>query len=269
MSDLGRTARDAHGAGAPRSRAGARAPFVIDGEAEVTGRTPRHKTAAERQAALERPAFTAFSQSAEAEAAVPYRPFGRRKTEQPGAATPGGPAARRPQSRDLIWQAMAAAQGPGSSDGPEDGAATVAAKRRVISPAQALLAAGAFILGLALIPTFLLSFPSPSIAARALDTPGSAIKVENVSASTEPRGESAVLSVEGTISNASDSATSAPLLRIAFRHPDGTVHEKPFIPAVALIGPHESIGFVSRIAVPAGTTGDISVGLAPQETASP
>ncbi|MCB8837234.1 hypothetical protein [Aurantimonas sp. VKM B-3413] len=257
MSDHGSSASSTTGERIGRPRQGLDAITVIDGVAEVTSRSSRVKSREEKAAA-----FAAFQQHEPQETPV----FGRRRSAQQAGA--GSSRRQRPENRDLLWQAQAAAAGVGPS--PDPAAPRNAAKTKP-SPrmplGQAALAAGAFALGLALIPSFLVALPQSPVAATSLTDPGSAVAIRNVEASLTTRGDGAVLSVAGTIVNETAVPMLVPPLRIAFRHFDGKIETKPFRPDVDRLDPHQSVGFVSLIAVPEGTKGEVSVGPAPMDAA--
>ena len=239
------------GASGP-GRKTAQAQLVIDGTVTAVARRPLQKSQAARAAAGEalRLTHVAPERDEPTAAEIAARAFGRHRR----AAGPGsGSATRRP---DLVF--------PGDRDRHfqprlrPDAASTspVDARRRI---RNAAMVAALFLLGFLAIPVFLVATPESPAAAPYVATSASGLTIEDVKAGLAPRGDGAVLSVSGTISNPTRANATIPPLRIALANAEGDVLARPLATTVGRLAAGSSIRFLSTLAVPSGLSGDVSV----------
>lgn len=219
----------------------------LEGVAEVTSRKRRKKSASEIAAARE----TLGARGATSEsAAAPH--FGRRK-----------PAAGTSKSPDLVWSSMSVSP-PNRSDSsrsPQDSAVNARLQTKRLTPARLGVLAASFAFGLALLPTFLLSFPEAPVAATVFGTATpSPVRLFDVSASMSERGDGKVLTITGVVENRGKAVAVIPAIRIDFENPDGRVNSRMLRTAVATLDPNQRVDIVSMIAMPAWSDGEVKVG---------
>ncbi|MCQ0990055.1 hypothetical protein [Jiella marina] len=211
--------------------------------------------------AAARNTFGARSANPEGE---PAQHFGRRK--------PTGPAAGHGARPDLVWSQVAGlSRGRETTSQPvQHGAGSASARphpvshrasRQRLTPARFGVLAAGFAFGLALLPTFLLSFPEAPVAATVFDSSAtSSVRLLEVSASISERGEGKVLTITGTVENRGKAVAVIPTIRVDFENPDGHVNSRTLRTAVATLDPNQRVEIVSMIAVPARSDGEVRVG---------
>jgi len=231
----------------------------LEGHAEVTSRKRRTKSPSEMAGA--RNTFGARSASPEGE---PAPHFGRRKPTEPAASHGARP--------DLMWSQVAGStRGRSTTSQPEQNSdwntsarphpGSHRASRQRLTPARFGVLAAGFAFGLALLPTFLLSFPEAPVAATVFDSSAtSPVQLLDVSASISERGEGKVLTIIGAVENRGKAVAVVPTIRVDFENPDGHVNSRTLRTAVAALDPNQRVEIVSMIAVPARSDGEVRVG---------
>ncbi|TFF19678.1 hypothetical protein E3C22_18455 [Jiella endophytica] len=208
----------------------------IEGVAEVTRRSPgRHALGRNGAASVE---------------AAPS--FGRRRSE---AAPPTSPTFERGEAE--IAETLAVP--PDTQKVPLTRHAERIPKPRM-TPGRIGLVACAFAFGALLLPVFLVSFPETPVAATAANAGGFPVHLSAVSASLADRGAGKILKVEGRIANPGGRAANVPPLRIDFTDQRTGLRSRTLQTSVTRLDAGRSIEFVSMVAVPADTRGEVKVG---------
>ncbi|HEX2019398.1 MAG TPA: hypothetical protein VGO17_10710 [Aurantimonas sp.] len=246
-----------HGSPAPdenRRHARPAAPTrVIESTAEVTERTRRKKSAAEIEAARQSLAETPEDLDARGS-------FGRRAPLDATACV------RRHEPRtaapDLLWQNLPPR---GARPLPGGAARAVLAHARSLRLRDAAFIATAFLAGLFALPVAILWMASAPVAAPLAVSPAERMILSEIETRLAPRGDGAVLTVAGRIANAADEPLQVPLMHIVMSGPDGSRHVKPLRAGIGELGAGQSVQFLSALAVPAGTAGEVAIGFAAEK----
>ena len=212
----------------------------IDGVAEVTSR----RTPAANQSAGKPSGF-----------AEPTTSFGRRQNAAHSIPTPRM-ASQTVESGDAEIAAAVLVDAK-ASRASSPATAQLPARR---SKARLSLVVGAFAFGALLLPVFLVSFPETPVAAVATNGSGFAVRLGPVSASLSDHGDGRMLKVAGTITNPGQLGATVPPLRIDFADSAKGLRSRMLQTTVARLDAGQSIDFVSMIAMPADTKGDVQVG---------
>ena len=217
----------------------------IDGVAEVTSRRPIGKEARARSA----------------EPAGPATAFGRRDA-RPAA---GGTANRmdRIDADDAAPPIEDAILLTPSLDASFAPSLVEARRKRVIRraiPGRIGLAVCAFAFGAILLPAFLVSFPETPVAATSSNGGGFYVRLGDVQAALSSHGDGKMLRIEGRIVNPGTRPAAVPPLRIDFADSAAGLRSRMLQTSVARLEAGRSIDFVSMIAVPAETEGEVRVG---------
>ncbi|NDV88731.1 hypothetical protein GTW51_18695 [Aurantimonas aggregata] len=234
-----------------RHRADPAAPArVIEGTAEVTTRIRRDKSAAEMEAAR----LSLAAPTGEAEARTlfgrraPLDPAGSRRRHDAQTAAP-----------DLLWQSRAPR---GARPMPGGAARAIVAHARSLRLRDAASIATAFVVGMFALPFLVLWMAAAPVAAPLVMSPSGGVILSDVETSLSPRGDGAVLTVAGRLANVATRSANVPLMHIVMSAPDGSRQVKPLRAGIGELGAGQSVQFLSALAVPAGTDGDIAVDFA-------
>ncbi|ORE98853.1 hypothetical protein [Aurantimonas sp. 22II-16-19i] len=220
--------------GRPRPSPGER---CIDGVAEVTSRRPIGKDARTRPA----------------EPANPAAAFGRRD-----ARSAAGGTANLSDRVDAEVRATSIEDAILFTPTPP-----AARRRRAISraiPGRIGLAVCAFAFGAALLPALLVSFPETPVAATSSNGGGFEVRLGDVQAALSSHGDGKMLRIEGRIVNPGTRTAAVPPLRIDFADSAAGLRSRMLQTSVARLEAGRSIDFVSMIAVPEETEGEVRVG---------
>ena len=219
---------------------------VIEGTAEVTARTRRKKSAAELDMA--RQSLSGTVEEVDARSAFGRRAPTARQRPEPQAAAP-----------DLLWQSL-----PPRGARPLPGGAlrAVVAQARSLRLRDAAFIAGAFVVGMFALPVGILWMASAPVAAPLAAASASGVILSEIETNLAPRGDGVVLTVAGRIANVADQAIQVPLMHIVMSGADGSRQVKPLRAGIGELGAGQSVQFLSAMAVPAGTQGDIRIDFA-------
>lgn len=219
---------------------------VIEGTAEVTTRIRREKSAAEMEAArlsLAGPAGEAETRTSFGRRS-PLDPAGSRRRHEPQTAAP-----------DLLWQSLPPR---GARPLPGGAARAIIAHARSLRLRDAATIATAFVVGMFALPVLILWMAAAPLAA----SPTGGVVLSEIETSLAPRGDGAILTVAGRIANVAEEAAHVPLMHIVMRGADGSRQVKPLRAGIGELGAGQSVQFLSALAVPAGTEGEIDVDFA-------
>ena len=110
-----------------------------------------------------------------------------------------------------------------------------------------------------LLPAFLLLSPQGPVNSAMAGVQAGGFRVAGLHVKILPRGDGAVLSVEGTVHNATGREAIAPPLRIALKSSDGVIRTRMLSTSTKSIASGAALTFRSTVAVPVGARGDVSV----------
>ncbi|BDA86144.1 hypothetical protein Sa4125_36860 [Aureimonas sp. SA4125] len=226
-----------------------RSSKVIDGEAVVVAARQGVKSASAKAAAA-----PMAPPEAEPDARLSIRLAPAFERPQHPMARGAGPARRRPDL-DLLFQPPQEFAPPTRASGLtlflKDTGGSVPRNGRI---------AGLGALSLALLlPAVLFLFPEEAVGSAVAGVQAGGFRVAELSARIVPRGDAAVLSVEGRIQNSAAKAGFVPALRIALKSADGVTQTRMLAPGTKKLASGGALLFRSTVAVPAGSRGDVSV----------
>ena len=227
------------------------APGVIDGEAVVVARRQVIKSPRDRAAAA--PIIPPAAEPDMPLSAHAAYVFERRQHPMPRAPL----SVRRHPQADLLFQP----QSPQRFAPPTriDGVSLFLKDKSGAIPRNGRIAGlGALALSI-LIPAILFFSPQGPVSSAMAGVQAGGFRVAGLNAKIVPRGQGAVLSVEGTIHNATSRAGFAPPLRIALKSDGGIIQTRMLTTGAKSLAAGGALSFRSTVAVPAGARGAVSV----------